>query len=182
MNFIDIVLIVPLAWAAYRGFSKGLIIEVATLVGLIAGIYGGVHFSHFVADWLRNYVEWSDRTLSLASFALTFLLIVALVFLLAKALEKVVNLVAMKLVNKLAGTVFSLLKMTLILSTLLLFFNAFDSRLHLLSKEQREASLLLQPVSVIAPAVVPVLKELATDGSWVPEQFTPDIPESDTAS
>ncbi|MGD1847090.1 MAG: CvpA family protein [Salibacteraceae bacterium] len=168
MNVIDILLLVPLAWAAYRGFTKGLIIEIATLIGLITGIYGGVHFSYLLGDQLRPYVEWSERVLNLAAFAITFLGIVLLVFLLAKALEKVVNLVALKLVNKLAGSVFSILKMGLILSVVLLFFNALDARLNILTPEQRQASLLLRPVSVVAPTLVPLLDDFELDTDWIP--------------
>ena len=37
MNYIDIVILLFLLYGAFRGFSKGLIIEVATLAGLILG-------------------------------------------------------------------------------------------------------------------------------------------------
>ena len=39
MNYIDIVILLFLLYGAFRGFSKGLIIEVATLAGLILGVY-----------------------------------------------------------------------------------------------------------------------------------------------
>ena len=39
MNYIDIVILLFLLYGAFRGFSKGLIIEVATLAGLILGVF-----------------------------------------------------------------------------------------------------------------------------------------------
>ena len=52
----------------------------------------------------------------MASLALTFLLVVVTVHLLAKLLEKMLDLVALGLVNKLAGALFGLLKFALVLS------------------------------------------------------------------
>ena len=59
----------------------------------------------------------------MASLALTFLLVVVAVHLLAKVLEKVLDLVALGLLNKLAGAVFGLLKVGLILSFLMMMLN-----------------------------------------------------------
>ena len=51
VNYLDIIFIVPLIWAGFRGFKKGLIIEVSTLIAFGLGIWGGIHFLIL----LRNY-------------------------------------------------------------------------------------------------------------------------------
>ena len=45
MNYLDIIIIIPLIWGAYKGFRKGFIIEIASLIALILGIWGGINFS-----------------------------------------------------------------------------------------------------------------------------------------
>ena len=47
MNYIDIVILLFLLYGAFRGFSKGLIIEVATLAGLILGVFIAIRYSPF---------------------------------------------------------------------------------------------------------------------------------------
>ena len=54
MNYIDIFLLVPLLWGAFKGFKKGLIIEVVSLIALGLGIWGGVHFSDFSTTFLAD--------------------------------------------------------------------------------------------------------------------------------
>ena len=98
MNTIDIIILIPLLWAAYSGFKKGLIIEIATLLALAGGIYAGVHFSNYASGYLVEKID--SKMLPLASFGATFLVVVILIFALGKLLEKVVNMVALKLVNK----------------------------------------------------------------------------------
>ena len=81
MNFIDIILLIPLLWFGYKGFTKGFIIEIASLAALMLGIYGGVYFSNFVAKYLSQWFEIKSDYLPLISFSVTFLLIVIIVFL-----------------------------------------------------------------------------------------------------
>jgi len=71
MNYLDIVLCIPLIWGAWRGLIKGFIIEVSTLIALGLGIYGGIHFSDLVASGLSTFIDVQGNILHLISFALT---------------------------------------------------------------------------------------------------------------
>ena len=116
LPLLDIFVLVPLAYAAWRGFKKGFIMAVATLVALVAGLYAGFHGSEVIADKLHASFDWSESSVQIASFLLAFLAMVIAIHLLAKLIEKAVNLAALSPVNKIAGLVFSLLKVGLILS------------------------------------------------------------------
>ena len=61
MNILDIILIIPLAWFAYRGFTRGFIIELASLVARIAGIWAARHFSFCAADCLAGNVDMGPK-------------------------------------------------------------------------------------------------------------------------
>ena len=84
MNYIDIILCIPLVWGLYKGFTKGLIIEAATLVAFGLGVWGGIHFSDFIAQKIKETFDWQSPYLPVVSFALTFLVIIIIVFLIAK--------------------------------------------------------------------------------------------------
>jgi len=147
---------VPLIWAGFRGFKKGLIIEVSGLIAFGFGIWGGIHFSDFVAELLSNSIE--SKYVPLVSFAITFILIVAAVFVLGKMLEKAVNLVQLKLVNKVTGAVFGVAKIVLVISVLLVIVNSFDQKSNIVPKDLKENSLLYQPLSDVSLKVIPALK------------------------
>ena len=51
---IDIVLLLLLLIGAWRGFTKGLILSIASLVGLVGGIWAVGHFSSLVAQVLSE--------------------------------------------------------------------------------------------------------------------------------
>lgn len=162
VNMLDIIIAVPLLYGIYKGFTRGLIIEIASLVGLILGIYGGVHFSHKTAAILGDHINLAGNAMQLTSFIVTFFVILTGVYFLAKMIEKVVNLVAMKFINKLGGAAFGLLKMGLILSVFLIVVEALDSRWSFIPAELKTTSQLYKPTAAIAPMVVPVFK----DAEW----------------
>ncbi len=157
MNYLDIIFIVPLIWAAYRGFNKGLIIEVSSLVALGLGIWGGIHFSDYIADLITGKVD--SQYIPLVSFSLTFIIIVATVFVLGKLLEKAVNLVQLKLVNKISGAGFGIAKVVLIISVLLVIINSYDDKLNLIPPKVKEESLLYNPLTEVSLTVIPALEK-----------------------
>ena len=155
MNFIDIILGILLLWGLIRGLSKGLFVSLASLVALIAGIYFAVHFSHIVGGYLSKSVNWSEGTINLAAFAITFIIVVVGISLAGKILTKIADFAALGIVNKLLGGLFGLLKMAFIASVLFMFIDGLNQKIEIIKKETLEGSLLYQPVRVLAPAILP---------------------------
>ncbi len=61
MNYIDIILLILLAWGLISGLKNGLVHEVASLAALILGVVGAIHFSDFTSDLLIEHFELSGR-------------------------------------------------------------------------------------------------------------------------
>lgn len=159
LNTLDIIFAVPLLYGLYKGFTRGLIIEIASLVGLVLGIYGGVHFSHKTAEVLGEHVNLAGSAMQLTSFIVTFLLILCAVYFLAKVVEKAVSFVAMAFLNKIGGAFFGVFKMAVIMSVFLIVVEALDRRWEFIPKKTKQDSMLYAPTASIAPLIVPVFKE-----------------------
>lgn len=138
-------------------------LEIASIVGLIAGIYIAIKFSGFVAGKLDPYLEISEQWLGIISFVITFIGVVLLVNILGRILEKTIKLVALGLLNRIAGSFFSLLKTALVLSFLIFFINQFNNVFDIISEETKESSVLYSPIQKVAPNVLPVIEELQFD-------------------
>ncbi|MDA9564085.1 CvpA family protein [Flavobacteriales bacterium] len=177
VNYIDIAIAVPLLWGAYKGFTKGLIIELASIIGLILGGYIGMHFSGVTSSYLEQIISVEDTFMPILSFALTFLIVVLAVYLLAKILEKVVNLVALKLVNKISGSAFGLLKAGFIVSLVLVLVESIDSKLEIIPLDIKEESLLYTPLTNVAPTIIPAIKEIDLLDKALEKTTAVEIPE-----
>jgi membrane protein required for colicin V production len=157
MNLLDILLIVPLLWFAYRGFKRGLIIELASLAALILGIFAALHFSWYAGSILDDYFEMDEKYLSLLSFAVTFIVVVLIVYTIGKLIEKVVDMVALGFVNKLFGALFGILKSALLLSVILLVLTSLDKNEKVLTQKAKDNSVLYKPVASIVLYIIPRL-------------------------
>lgn len=155
MGVIDIVLGAIILFGLVRGFMKGLFVEVASIVALIAGVYGAIHFSTFAAAYLQEFTTWDEKTISITAFAITFIVIVLAIALAGKALTKLANFAALGIINKLLGGVFGALKMALILSVLLNIFDKMNNTISFMDDDTKEASQLYEPVKSLVPLIFP---------------------------
>lgn len=155
MNYLDIILTIPLLWGLYKGVSKGIIKELASLVALIVGIYGAVHFADGIQPYLKSELSIESSFLPIVSFAITFIGIVLVVRFVGFIVDKIIKLVALGLVSRLLGGVFGVLKTAFIISALLLVFNTFDYHLNLIPLEQKSSSVLYKPISNMIPSIAP---------------------------
>ena len=112
INYFDLAVLVPLLFGMYKGFTKGLILSIATLVGLILGVWSGVKFSHITSELLFDKFQID---IPLLAFAVTFLGVLILMYFVGKLLSKFIDILALGLFNKIGGALFSAFKTILIL-------------------------------------------------------------------
>ncbi len=163
MAIVDIVLGALLLFGLIRGMFKGLFVEVASLLALVLGVYGAIHFSYFVADFLEPRVDWNEKTMNIVAFAITFVIIVLVISLAGKALTKLADFASLGLLNKLLGGVFGALKIGLILSILLIVFNKLNKTLPFVDDADLEESVLFKPVKSLAPMIFPNIIKSETE-------------------
>ena len=160
MNYLDIAIGILLLFGIIKGISRGLFVELASLIAIIAAIYGATHFSDYAGNYIAKQVNWEEKYIKLTAFALTFLLIIIGVSALGKVLTKIASLAALGLVNKLLGAVFGFLKMAFIASAIIMFLGPINSNLNIVKKETIENSLLYDKVAAFAPLILPaIMKE-----------------------
>ena len=159
MNYIDITLCIPLVWGLYKGFSKGLIIEGASMLAFGLGIWGGIHFSTWVAEKISTTFNWKSEYLPIVSFAITFLGIIIAVYCIAKLIQRLIEGMELGVINKIGGALFGTLKFALIMSVFIFIINAIEKSYPMISFESKKESLLYEPIGKIAPLLIPALND-----------------------
>jgi len=157
MNYIDLVLAIIILIAAVRGFLKGFVFEVVSFAAIILGIWGGIHFSHYVADFMTVNFNWHSEYLWLISFIITFILIVLIIHILGNLLKKIIDACDMGFINKLAGMVFGVLKTSFILSIVLILFDTIDLKVHILPETMKQESKVYEPLKTFARNIFPFI-------------------------
>jgi membrane protein required for colicin V production len=157
MNVLDIILVVPIIWLMYRGYQKGFIIELSSLVALILGIYLAINFSGYASDFLTRNFNISDKYLNILAFVVTFMVVVFGVFMIGKILEQFINILLLGFINKIAGAAFGVIKAAFLISVVLWIINSFDISRTVIKDSSREGSMLYEPIEQFAPSIIPKL-------------------------
>jgi membrane protein required for colicin V production len=154
MNLLDIILVIPLIWLAFRGFAKGLILGIISLVALILGLYLGFRFSVPVANMIEGYFHVATPYLRLIAFAIIFLAVVIILFIFGKLLEKFIDMLSLGFLNKLLGGFFGLIKGIILISLVLFVINMVDTHHRLITEKNRQGSFLYKPLSMVFPKLL----------------------------
>lgn len=149
MSFLDIVLGILLVWGLYKGLKNGLFVEIASLVALIAGIYGSIHFSYIAGDYLSQNMDWNERYIKITAFLATFIVIVVVVHLAGKFLTKIADFAMLGILNKIAGALFGALKVAVILGAILIFFEKATKSFKFINESTKQDSIFYEPIKEI---------------------------------
>ena len=153
MNKIDILLLVILGFGLIRGFMRGLIIEMASLLAIVVGIYGAIHFSFFTARLLGELMPSSQQTIEVVAFGLTLIVLMLAVMFLAKVLTKMLKAAELGFLNRLAGALFGVLKAAVIVGSLFVFLERTFQTEKWLSPSALSESVLYEPAKSISAVV-----------------------------
>lgn len=163
MNFLDIILGLMLIWGLFRGLSNGLFVEIASIIALIAGLYGAIHFSYITGDYLSNTMQWDYNYMNLIAFIITFILIVIVVSLAGKFLTKIADFAMLGFLNKIAGGLFGALKVAVILGALLIFMERSNRSFAFVKQETLDSSKLYEPIKEIGALVFSKVLRVAVE-------------------
>lgn len=124
MNFLDIILICIIALFILRGFFRGLVQEVLSLIAVVLAIYLASRFDDVLSPHLKLYIE-SDITVSALSYFLIFIGTLVVVWLLTKLIRSVLEISLLGWIDRTLGGVFGLLEGALICLVGLMFLQTF---------------------------------------------------------
>jgi len=171
MNYIDMFILVLIVYAVFRGFVRGLVMQLASLAALVLGVYGALTLSDFTSQHISRLFRIDYEYLYTLSLGVTFILVFILVNFVGKLIEKMVESAQLSMPNKLFGILFSVCKVLLITGVILLFIDRIDRRVPLLPPGARENSLLYKPVTHIARMLFPALDEPVAGDNDRPKEF-----------
>ena len=175
MNIVDIVLVVILLYGLVRGFFRGFFAELASLIGFVLGVYIAVYFSHYMSDYLVDKVSWNMQFVNLASFAITFFIVVFLISLAGKFLTTMAGFAALGFVNKFFGAAFGFIKVAFVVSVVIMFFGSTNENIKLVEQETLERSVLYAPIRTIAPMLLPAILREARDLDLIEEEQESEV-------
>ena len=147
---LDIILVILIIAAVFKGLHRGLIVAVFSLLSFFVGLAAAIKLSAFVADHLKEAIHLSARWLPILSFVLVFLAVVILLRWIANLIQTAVDFAWLGGLNRLGGALLYVL-IYIVIYSVFLFYGA---KSHILSNNTIHSSATYHWIAPVGPAVV----------------------------
>lgn len=150
MIALDILFLIILAIGLIRGASRGLVMELSGLLGLIVSIFVAKNYSEVLMGKFFTFFGIQAEVSHFISFIIVLLLSLVVIHFLAILISRFIKLVMLDWLNKLGGAVFSGIKYLLILGAIFYAFERMNNVVQLVEKEEIAKSKLYSPIKSTA--------------------------------
>lgn len=124
MNTFDIIVSVIFGYCLVRGLFRGLVKELASIIGVFSGFYAAYTYYQEAARMMSGWIS-NTAYLNIISFLLIFCLIFVIVSIMGIIIKYLLNIVFLGWIDRLFGAVFGMMKAVLIASVLFIVFTSF---------------------------------------------------------
>ena len=138
MNSFDIFIIVVVGFCLIRGVFRGLIKELSSIIGVLAGFYGAYTYYMKLAKLLSKWIS-DTGYLNILSFLLIFCGVFIIISVLGVVIKYLLNIAFLGWADRICGAGFGLLKGVLIVAVVLITLTAFLPKGSPLIKKSRLA-------------------------------------------
>lgn len=145
---------------AVLGFSKGFIRQLASIVGLIAGLFIARALFASVGERLAEELGTPLTFAQVVAFILIWLVVPIVFLFLASALTRVIDIVKLGFVNRMLGAGLGALKYMLLVGIAIHFIEFVDSKDNLIKSTVKQESVLYYPMEDFSDIFYPTIKNV----------------------
>jgi membrane protein required for colicin V production len=156
MEGIDILFLTLLGIGFVRGFIKGAIMQLASLAGIILGIYCAYHFYQPVSELLES-VKVSQRIAVPLAYLIVFVAVAVAAYFGGKLFVSVSKLFALSWLDKLAGGIAGALIVALVTGVLLNLYVNASEKISGKANNAHDKSLLFNPLKQLPNTILPFI-------------------------
>ena len=110
MNWLDVLLLLPLLVGLVRGFMRGFISEVIAIAVVILGVLGARMGAQPLSAFLLQSFSWPQNVCDLVAYTALFLAVAIVLSIFAKLLTRFMHAIHLGWANRLLGGVFGIAK------------------------------------------------------------------------
>ena len=150
MNWLDVLLVLPLVVGLVRGLMRGLISEIIAIVVVILGVLGAKLWAPPCSAWLLAQFAWPQGVCDVVAYALLFLAIAIVLSILGRLLYKFLRAIHLGWANRLFGGVFGLAKFGILVLIVVFVMDRTNQSFHWLDEAPVVKTSVIYPQMVKA--------------------------------
>jgi membrane protein required for colicin V production len=124
MNAFDIFIVIVVGFCLIRGIFRGLIKELSSIIGVLAGFYGAYSYYMKISAVLSKWIS-NQGYLNILSFLIIFCCVFIIISILGVVIKYLLNVAFLGWIDRICGAGFGLMKGILIVSVVMVTLTAF---------------------------------------------------------
>jgi membrane protein required for colicin V production len=158
MNPLDTIILVILGFCLIRGSFRGLVKEISSIIGVLAGYYAGYTYYPGLSESFSTWIS-HDSYADIFSFLLIFCGVFLAISILGAIIKYLMNIAFLGWIDRIFGIFFGLFKGILIVSILVVILTAFLPKGSPFMKESVMAPRAVWASEQLAKMVSPEMRE-----------------------
>jgi membrane protein required for colicin V production len=154
INWLDILIVLPLLLGLIRGLMRGFISEIIAFVVVILGVLGSRMFAPPFSAWLAGQFAWPVDVCDIVAYMLIFIAIAIVLSLIAKLLNKFLRAIHLGWANRLLGGLFGVCKYGILMLIAVFVMEKSNQSFHWYDKSPVVQSSVLYPYCVQACTII----------------------------
>ena len=155
MNWLDVILILPLVVGLVRGLMRGLISEIIAIVVVILGVICAKLWAPPFSAFLLKQFAWPQGVCDVVAYTLLFLGVAIILSILAKWLYKLLRAIHLGWANRLFGGIFGLAKYSILVLIVVFAMDRTNQSFHYLDESP------VVKTSVVYPQMVKIVNRIS---------------------
>ena len=156
MNIFDLIVYLALAWAIFNGWRRGFLLQLLSLVAVVAALYLGAIYG---AE-LGLLLGMKGSTAQIGGFITIFMASLIAIAIAGRLLRGVLKFAGLGIADTLLGILFSVAAVSLVESVMFSGFTTLNRDYKLASREKIESSRWFEPVAGVTDKLTPYFEEL----------------------
>ena len=156
MNSLDLIILVPLIWGAYKGYSRGLLLELGTILAFVVATVLGFRLMDEAVGLIKPYIS-QESLIPFFSFLLVFIGVLVGLITINKILKKFLDYTLFGIVDDVAGAILGILKWAFAISVLLWLMNEVDI---VVPREYSDGSFLYPFIVKYSPMLIDLVSRM----------------------
>ena len=153
LNTLDLLMLVPLAWGAFNGYRKGLLVEIVAVIAFVVAMIVGFKFLAFGIELLSPYIsrELARKLLPWLGFSVIFFPTVMMINQMGFAIRRSLKYSVLGTFDSVAGATVGIFTWIFGISVILWLFSYMGVKM---PAQQTETALIYPYIRPIAPKVM----------------------------
>ncbi len=156
MNWLDIVIILLLAFAVWDGWRQGVVTQILGLAALALGIFLAWRYGEAIGG-LLGLEELAARAVG---FIVVLLVVILTIILIGYATRGLFRIVGLGIFDSFLGVLFSALKMIVFTGLFMMLFEALDPDGRVIAESVRSGSVMYGVVDGVCDFIFPVVRDM----------------------